>query len=137
MIMNAWKSGSCWAYICSSLIGLLAIGCASMIAQPTESDRDWAAQRWPSTTVDALNEGRSLYVRKCSGCHSLYVPSQFGDDEWREAIVEMRDRSGIDQREAKLILRYVITIRHHGEPAGTTPKAAAPAKRIAPSPTPR
>ena len=40
-----------------------------------------------------------LYVRKCSGCHSLYDPSSYSDEEWRRWVLKMQKYVPLTEQE--------------------------------------
>lgn len=59
-----------------------------------------------------LEEGRRLYVAKCSGCHGLYSVERFSDREWEDQVSEMiRGRkvrlAGEEQRD---LIRYLTRL---------------------------
>lgn len=89
-------------------IALLAIGCATL-ALPTPEDAAWAAAQWPGTTQDDLERGRSLYVKRCAGCHGLHRPERFPQSSWAPHLDEMAERAGLKDGERELLLRYLIT----------------------------
>ena len=70
------------AFLVLGLSGL--IGCASVVPEPTMEMAGGDA-----AALEALREGRSLYVNKCSGCHALIAPDVHSDAEWREEVGEM------------------------------------------------
>lgn len=58
-----------------------------------------------------LREGRSLYVNKCSGCHSLMAPNRYSDARWREEVDEMVELGKVKLRDAdrERLLLYLTT----------------------------
>ena len=84
------------------LLGLA--GCATVIPEPTMEMAGGDAG-----ALDALRAGRSLYVDKCSGCHSLIAPERHSDVEWRKEVDEMvakkKIRLGPEDKES--LLRYL------------------------------
>ncbi len=84
-------------------------GCTSTIPVPSTSDGQWAQTRWPDANVASLTRGRELYVNKCAGCHSLYVPSTIPASHWPSMIEEMRERANLQPTERDLILHYLVT----------------------------
>ena len=124
-----------WKHVCysasiSSLIIGLSIGCASVLPQPTTADGQWASQQWADTSTDDLAEGRAMYVRKCSGCHTLYDPKQYDAVTWTKTVDDMAPQAGIDADQANLILKYLLTSRRHADvpvkPSGTQGQPTAP-----------
>ncbi len=98
------------------LVCLLLSACVSVIPVPDPTDGVWAQTRWPDTTLDSLSRGRALYVNKCSGCHSLYVPSTIAAARWPAMVERMTRRANLRDDERDLILRYVITVGRSGPP---------------------
>lgn len=92
------------------------LGCGGGLREPTAADASLAAKRWPGTTLALLNEGRTLYVRRCGTCHALYAPTELAEPEWRESIAEMRERAHVQPREEDLILKYLVAVGASGRP---------------------
>lgn len=96
-----------WA---AALVLGLACG-ASVIPVVTEAD----LHRAPiGSTVESLNRGRELYLRKCSGCHRLHAPSERGPGEWPEVVKAMEAKIPLDATEKKLIIDYLVTAASAG-----------------------
>jgi cytochrome c5 len=87
-----------------------SIGCAGAIPHPTEAHVLRASSRWPGSSRETLEDGRTLYVRRCSGCHTLYTPSSHRRDEWRAIVAEMATRSKLEPHESELVARYLETM---------------------------
>ncbi len=83
--------------------------CATVVPEPTLATMLRASQRWPGTTLRDLNEGRAVYVRKCSGCHSLHTPDEFTPREWESKVPEMMVRAKLTPTEANLVIRYLAS----------------------------
>lgn len=87
---------------------LLALAsCAVYAPEPLPED----AGGDPAVLAE-LREGRSLYVAKCSGCHSLHAVEEFGDRDWRASVQEMIDLKKVrllDQQRLRLE-RYLTTL---------------------------
>lgn len=81
------------------IILLLALtqSCVSPIPHPEEGRED-------------LIEGRRLYIAKCSGCHNLYIPSEYDDTGWQEWVEKMVDPAKITPGEAGSIGRYLLAV---------------------------
>jgi hypothetical protein len=90
---------------------ILAVGagCATTVIHPTQEDVRRARARWPAVTLNDLEQGRKLYVRKCAGCHNLHRPDEYGPERWPELVAKMRTKSGISDPGYELIVRYLIT----------------------------
>lgn len=83
-------------------------GCgASMIVHPTDAHVRWADARWPGTTLEQLQDGRSLYVHKCAGCHALRRPTQVVGRGWPRKFDEMAGKAHLTRQEYALIGRYL------------------------------
>lgn len=100
-------------------IAILAVGaCVSPVPVPTEAQLSVAQQRWPSASLADLQEGRQLYVRRCSSCHNLHLPTEYTAEEWPAIIAEMgQEYARIDKDQQGLVLRYVISALETPPPA--------------------
>jgi hypothetical protein len=63
-------------------------GCASL-PQPTPEDVSRAQGPYPGTTLVSLGDARKTYVRTCSGCHALHLPTEFPPQKWPSLVNEM------------------------------------------------
>jgi hypothetical protein len=84
------------------ILGL--IGCVVSMDMPTENDAILY-----HTNLDTLKAGRKLYVKKCSSCHNLYLPSKYNSLEWQKNLEKMQKRAKIDSTQKELINNYLIT----------------------------
>ncbi len=109
------------AWVSLLLLGLLS-ACAAQLIRPTSLHESWAAERWPGTSLAELERGRDLYVRRCGGCHGLYLPDQRPDLDWPARVREMaaRSRTPIPPEEVEAITRFLVTV------AGTAPDIPQP-----------
>ena len=99
---------SSWAFIFSLVAS--ATGCGTSLPPLGPSDVEWAAERWPGTTMQDLERDRSLYVAKCGGCHALVLPKKHTADAWPGIIDEMRaEHVPLNQAERDAIVAYVST----------------------------
>lgn len=87
----------------------ILVSCATALPIPTRVHAEWAAQRWPETDTTALQHGRDLYIRKCSGCHNLYTPTSYTEQEWVKEVAAMQKKAKITDEQREIILRYLIT----------------------------
>ncbi len=91
-----------------ALLAALAVaGCvAANVPPPT---LEMAGGR--AATLDSLQRGRTLYVNKCSGCHSLHSVEDYADAEWEYHVEEMvaLGKVKLDSAEQSLILLYLGT----------------------------
>lgn len=88
---------------------LLVVGCATL-AQPTATDTAWAAAQWPGTTAAELARGRSLYVKRCAGCHALKHPERFPPSTWQAQLDKMAERAELADEERDLVLHFLVTM---------------------------
>ena len=76
----------------------------------------------PATTVEtttaiavtpeltpALLEGRNLYENNCSGCHKLYAPKKFTQEEWKPILVRMQKKAHVDDTQITSISNYITS----------------------------
>ncbi len=54
-----------------------------------------------------LQQGKLLYEKKCQKCHMLYEPRDYRLKQWKENLVEMKEKAGINKDEYILILGYL------------------------------
>lgn len=89
-----------------------AYGCAAALPHATVSDTRYAARRWPGATLAQLEQGRTLYVETCAGCHELRLPDSQPPERWQAAVAEMRSKRGLHLSDARaqLIVRYLWTM---------------------------
>ena len=76
----------------------------------TAADATRAQERWPGTTADELNHGRTLLLRRCSSCHQTPSPSERAAADWPAQIDEMAERSGLATGEGPQISRYLQAV---------------------------
>ncbi len=85
------------------IITTILIECATPLYLPTEIDAKNC-----NTSVEKLKMGRELYLKKCGGCHSLYLPSQYTKHEWQKIMNEMQKPAKINNYQKELIIKYLI-----------------------------
>lgn len=89
-------------------MGLIACGRPWMpVATPADATR--AQAMWPATTVDELNRGRTLVLRRCSSCHQPPSPSQRTAAEWPAQVAAMAERAGLEPDEHPPLTHYLQT----------------------------
>ena len=89
------------------MAGAVVAGCAAALKHPTAQDAQWAAARWPETTLADLEHGRALYVQKCSGCHNLHLPEEFAPNEWEGYVAYMVVDAKLTPPEQLAITRFL------------------------------
>gem|GEM_PF-4511835 len=60
-----------------------------------------------SLIIARLQEGKQLYKKKCSTCHTLYKPKEFKLNVWKENLEEMKVKADLSKDEYKLIFDYL------------------------------
>lgn len=113
----------------SALVALLALGVAacgaSVVPVPAPADAERAAARWADADLDQLTAGRTLYVQKCSGCHTLVAPHARSPEAWPAMVDAMARRIRLGDPERDLITRYVVTMSELRGVAPSAPSARA------------
>lgn len=66
-----------------------------------------ASQRWHGTTARDLEQGRNAYRERCSGCHSLYSPAQYTEQQWDTLLPVMQHKARTGDTERAQIEKYV------------------------------
>lgn len=90
---------------------LLGGACATVyVPRPSLADAQRVAEQWPGTTVADLEQGRSLYLARCTRCHQPFEPREFPPEQWPREVTEMMKRSKLDATEAAGITRYLVTM---------------------------
>lgn len=109
MSMKKHSSGYCFPLSCKKIISplflsvlLLLISCKSALYLPDESYVSSA------TSLNEMKAGRKLYVQKCAGCHTLYLPEKYTKPEWQLFLIEMQEKASVNNSEKELILKYLL-----------------------------
>ncbi len=87
-----------------------ALACSAALRHPTDQDARAAAAQWPGTSAADLERGRRLYVRRCSGCHTLYLPAAYPPEDWPALVEAMSDKARLDPAERTDVTRFVVTL---------------------------
>jgi hypothetical protein len=88
------------------LLGVVLAGCGGHpLPLATAGDAARAGVR-----LADLEQGRSLVVAKCGGCHRTPLPTEHRSDEWPHMIDEMAKRSNVDGSQRELMARYLVTM---------------------------
>ena len=82
-----------------------AVACAGAPPQATPIDALRA-----HVALAQLQEGRSLLLRKCSGCHATPSPRAHLATEWPTALGEMSERAHLDLTERGMIEQYLVVM---------------------------
>lgn len=93
------------------------VACTShkaLTQSPSQSDVDYAAQKWPGTTLADLNQGKTLYEQNCGKCHGLKSPTSRDEQGWNQIVPPMARKAKVDNNTETLILKYLVTASHAG-----------------------
>lgn len=88
------------------LLGALIAGCAGA-PPPIATGVD--AQRAHVALAD-LQQGRTLLVQKCGGCHHTPLPSEHVAADWPKKLDEMSDRAKLDVGQRRAIEAYLVAM---------------------------
>jgi mono/diheme cytochrome c family protein len=88
----------------------LAAACAAALRHSTPADVVLVSPKWPGTTLDDLERGRRLYVRRCAGCHTLILPSAHAPDDWPVLVDAMAERARLKPAEREDIVRFLTAV---------------------------
>ena len=80
-------------------------GCGMSPPKATAAD----AQR-ANVQLAELQDGRTLMVRKCGGCHAPPMPQEHTAGEWPSKLDEMSERSKLDAKQRYLIQQYFVVM---------------------------
>jgi mono/diheme cytochrome c family protein len=110
---------------------LLLAGCAgsSKVPQPTAKHVELAGRNGEVTTLAALKVGRSLYIGRCGGCHSLKEPGYLSPGEWPEMVGRMAENAKLNPDQQRAITQYLV-----GVSAALSDSGSAPAPGTGPAP---
>ena len=100
---------------------MFAAACSAGLPRPVAADAQRAATQWPAVQLTDLQEGRTLYVRKCGGCHRLYLPNKFSPEHWQASMDEMSMRAGLDASQQLKLEAYLWSVS--ARPAPVAPVA--------------
>jgi hypothetical protein len=102
--------------------GLSLLACAAGgLPGPNAADAQRIADRYPHSTVAELEQGRTLYAKRCATCHELFEPAHFSGPRWKAQLAEMRDRAGLKDDEERLILQYLTAVGERSPAPAKTP----------------
>lgn len=86
----------------------LAIGMVACVAPPPQATA-LDAQR-AHVELAQLQEGRSLLVKRCSGCHATPRPREHVAAAWPKSVSEMAARAHLDLTERGMIQQYLVVM---------------------------
>lgn len=91
--------------IIAAALCLAAVACAPLVPQATAID----AQRG-HVELAQLQQGRSLLVKRCSGCHNTPSPVDHASGEWPRKLGEMSERAHLGLSEREMIEKYLVVM---------------------------
>jgi mono/diheme cytochrome c family protein len=92
----------------------LAAACAAALRHASSEDAVRLAPQWPGTTVEDLERGRRLYVRRCAGCHTLVLPAAHPPEEWPRLLDSMSKKARLRLEEREDIQRFLVAVASNG-----------------------
>jgi hypothetical protein len=95
--------------------GVLA-GCGAALPEPDASDVEKLGVIDSGVTLEHLEHGRSLYVARCAGCHTLKDPRSLTSEAWIRALRTMQVEEGVrlQASEARDIERFLVAMSSDG-----------------------
>ena len=88
---------------------MFVAACAGSLPDVSPSTVQRASAKWPGIDESRLTSGRTLYITKCSGCHSLPQPSLYSGDEWKVKLDEMAARAKLTQEDKEQVYQYLFS----------------------------
>jgi mono/diheme cytochrome c family protein len=94
----------------AAILLCLALACAAALRHATPQDVTLLAPRWPGTTIEDLQRGRQLYVRRCSGCHQLVLPENHAPADWPRLVDRMAAKARLAPEERDDVVRFLVAV---------------------------
>ena len=88
----------------------LGVSCAAALRHASPEDAAHLAPQWPGTTVEDLERGRRLYVRRCSGCHTLFLPAAYPKEAWPGLVDAMAEKARLRPAEREDVVRFLVAV---------------------------
>lgn len=63
------------------------------------------------TSLDTLQTGHGVYMRKCGECHTHLLPDEITSDDWHVVVPGMAWNAGLEPVEEKALLKYLIAAK--------------------------
>ncbi len=95
-----------------------ALGCAGALRHPGPRDAAAVAADWPGTTTADLARGRVVYVRRCSSCHTLVLPSAYPSEAWPALVDAMAERARLSPQQKLDVQRLLVALARDRRGAG-------------------
>lgn len=95
-----------------AVAGLTACGFPKSGPAPGPLAPDAAAaaqQRWPGTTAAQLEEGRTLFVAKCNGCHDYPDMHAIPESRWPDVVTKkMGPNAKLSPEQTTEVLHFIL-----------------------------
>jgi len=97
------------------VLGVL-VGCGATLPEPGASHVARLRAVDSGVTLESLERGRSLYVERCAGCHTLKDPRTLTSEAWVRAVRTMQVEEGVrlDPPDARDIELYLVATSSDG-----------------------
>lgn len=93
-----------------------AVACGASVApEPRLADVARIEDRYPGTTLAELEQGRSVYLSRCTSCHAPVTPDSIPVDRWPHEVSEMSERARLGADEP-LVVKYLVAQALRAEP---------------------
>lgn len=63
------------------------------------------------TSLDTLQTGHGIYMRKCGECHTHVLPKEVSSKDWHVVVPGMAWNAGILPSEEKALIKYIIAAK--------------------------
>jgi len=81
----------------------------TVLASGHESELILAQKRWAGTTAEELLEGKNIFYRKCTRCHSAKKISGRTEERWIGIIEDMAARVKLPENEKLKLTKYILS----------------------------
>ena len=85
----------------------LAGGCKKGLSGPGSLCTPTSANVTANATLAELQQGRTLYINNCGGCHQLYMPESYSSAQWKSILGSMAPRTSMSASQILLVTKYV------------------------------
>ncbi len=85
------------------ILALVIAACATKLYIPTIPDSNESG-----ISLEDLTKGRVLYVKKCSDCHTLYLPEKRTSEKWESVFPKMQKKAKVSDNDMELIKGYIL-----------------------------
>jgi hypothetical protein len=91
-----------------AVLVMLAAALAGCVGGPPVATPADAARA--NVQLADLEQGRTLMLGKCGGCHVAPMPAKHAPGDWPRSLDQMTDRSKLDATQRRLIEAYLVTM---------------------------